>query len=30
VVGIIAFLSSDDAAFITGQTVMADGGLARL
>ncbi|WP_426517446.1 SDR family NAD(P)-dependent oxidoreductase [Diaminobutyricibacter sp. McL0618] len=30
VVGIIAFLSSDDAAFITGQTIMADGGLARL
>jgi NAD(P)-dependent dehydrogenase (short-subunit alcohol dehydrogenase family) len=30
VVGIIAFLSSEDAAFITGQTIMADGGLARL
>jgi NAD(P)-dependent dehydrogenase (short-subunit alcohol dehydrogenase family) len=29
-VGIIAFLSSDDAAFITGQTMMADGGLARM
>ena len=30
VVGIVAFLSTDDAAFITGQTIMADGGLARL
>jgi 3-oxoacyl-[acyl-carrier protein] reductase len=30
VVGVVAFLSSDDAAFITGQTIMADGGLARL
>jgi NAD(P)-dependent dehydrogenase (short-subunit alcohol dehydrogenase family) len=30
VVGIVAFLSSEDAAFITGQTVMADGGLARI
>ncbi|GGF30924.1 SDR family NAD(P)-dependent oxidoreductase [Subtercola lobariae] len=30
VVGTIAFLSSDDAAFITGQTIMADGGLARM
>jgi NAD(P)-dependent dehydrogenase (short-subunit alcohol dehydrogenase family) len=30
VVGIVAFLSSDDAAFITGQTMMADGGLARM
>ena len=29
-VGIIAFLSSDDAAFITGQTMMADGGLAGM
>ncbi|GIF68510.1 hypothetical protein Ais01nite_65450 [Asanoa ishikariensis] len=28
-VGTIAFLTSDDAAFITGQTVMADGGYAR-
>ena len=30
VVGILAFLTSDDAAFITGQTIMADGGLARI
>ena len=30
VVGIVAFLTSDDAAFITGQTMMADGGLARM
>jgi NAD(P)-dependent dehydrogenase (short-subunit alcohol dehydrogenase family) len=30
VVGIIGFLTSDDAAFITGQTMMADGGLARM
>ena len=30
VVGVVAFLSSDEAAFITGQTIMADGGLARL
>lgn len=28
-VGTIAFLSSDDAAFVTGQTIMADGGYAR-
>ncbi|MDG4782106.1 3-oxoacyl-ACP reductase FabG [Micromonospora sp. WMMD961] len=28
-VGTIAFLTSDDAAFVTGQTIMADGGLAR-
>ncbi|WP_329128916.1 SDR family oxidoreductase [Streptomyces sp. NBC_01476] len=27
--GTIAFLTSDDAAFVTGQTVMADGGYAR-
>lgn len=27
--GTIAFLSSDDSAFMTGQTLMADGGLAR-
>jgi NAD(P)-dependent dehydrogenase (short-subunit alcohol dehydrogenase family) len=30
IVGTIAFLSSDDAAFVTGQTIMADGGLARM
>jgi NAD(P)-dependent dehydrogenase (short-subunit alcohol dehydrogenase family) len=29
-VGIIAFLASDDAAFMTGQTLIADGGLIRL
>ncbi|MEU4476302.1 SDR family oxidoreductase [Micromonospora sp. NPDC023888] len=28
-VGTIAFLTSDDAAFVTGQTIMADGGYAR-
>jgi NAD(P)-dependent dehydrogenase (short-subunit alcohol dehydrogenase family) len=30
VVGIVAFLTSEEAAFITGQTMMADGGLARM
>ncbi len=30
VIGVVAFLSSEDAAFITGQTIMADGGLARM
>jgi NAD(P)-dependent dehydrogenase (short-subunit alcohol dehydrogenase family) len=29
-VGTLAFLASDDAAFITGQTITVDGGLARL
>jgi NAD(P)-dependent dehydrogenase (short-subunit alcohol dehydrogenase family) len=29
-VGTMAFLSSEDAAFITGQTIMVDGGLVRL
>ncbi len=29
-VGTIAFLASDDAAFMTGQTLVADGGLVRL
>jgi 3-oxoacyl-[acyl-carrier protein] reductase len=30
VIGHVAFLSSDDAAFITGQTILADGGRVRL
>ncbi|MBV9423136.1 MAG: SDR family oxidoreductase [Solirubrobacterales bacterium] len=29
-VGAIAFLASDDAAFLTGQTIVVDGGLVRL
>ena len=29
-VGTLAFLTSDDAAFITGQTICVDGGLVRL
>jgi len=29
-VGVVSFLVSDDAAFMTGQTVMVDGGLIRL
>ncbi|WP_040766139.1 SDR family NAD(P)-dependent oxidoreductase [Tsukamurella sp. 1534] len=30
IVGTVCFLSSDDSAFVTGQTIMADGGLVRL
>jgi 3-oxoacyl-[acyl-carrier protein] reductase len=30
VVGVVAFLTSDESAFVTGQTIMADGGLARM
>lgn len=30
VVGTVCFLSSEDCAFVTGQTIMADGGLVRL
>lgn len=30
IVGVVQFLASDDAGFITGQTLMADGGLVRL
>jgi NAD(P)-dependent dehydrogenase (short-subunit alcohol dehydrogenase family) len=29
-VGTIAFLASDDAAFTTGQTIVSDGGLVRV
>ncbi len=29
-VGTVSFLASDDAAFITGQTISVDGGLVRL
>jgi len=29
-VGLVSFLASDDSAFITGQTMMVDGGLVRL
>lgn len=30
IVGTVCFLSSEDCAFVTGQTIMADGGLVRL
>ena len=30
IVGTVCFLSSNDCAFVTGQTIMADGGLVRL
>ncbi|GAA3310819.1 hypothetical protein GCM10020295_78910 [Streptomyces cinereospinus] len=30
IVGTVAFLTSDDSSFITGQTIMTDGGLVRL
>jgi NAD(P)-dependent dehydrogenase (short-subunit alcohol dehydrogenase family) len=30
VVGVVAFLTSGDSAFVTGQTIMADGGLTRM
>lgn len=30
IVGTVSFLSSEDCAFVTGQTIMADGGLVRL
>ncbi|WP_375483493.1 SDR family NAD(P)-dependent oxidoreductase [uncultured Mycobacterium sp.] len=30
IVGTVSFLASDDAAFLTGQTIMVDGGLARI
>jgi NAD(P)-dependent dehydrogenase (short-subunit alcohol dehydrogenase family) len=30
IVGTVLFLSGDDSAFVTGQTIMADGGLVRL
>jgi NAD(P)-dependent dehydrogenase (short-subunit alcohol dehydrogenase family) len=30
IVGVIAFLSSEDSAFVTGQTIAADGGLWRV
>jgi NAD(P)-dependent dehydrogenase (short-subunit alcohol dehydrogenase family) len=29
-VGVVSFLASDDAAFMTGQTLMVDGGMIRL
>ena len=30
IVGTVCFLSSDDAAFMTGQTLVSDGGLMRV
>ena len=30
IVGTVCFLASDDAAFMTGQTLVADGGLMRV
>ncbi|MCC3312954.1 SDR family NAD(P)-dependent oxidoreductase [Nocardia africana] len=30
IVGVVCFLTGDDSAFVTGQTIMADGGLVRL
>lgn len=30
IVGVVCFLTSDDSAFVTAQTIMADGGLVRL
>ena len=30
IVGTVCFLSSDDSAFLTGQTIVADGGLMRV
>lgn len=30
IVGIVSFLSGEDSGFVTGQTIMADGGLVRL